>query len=228
MTQKENLLVLYYGICNELADLKHEDKKFDIESLIDKGVVKWHARKFSVADLNDMIQMAKNSIVRYKKAAARNAFLLTEEGKKALLNIKNRRVRIHNLLDEIEKNAAEKLNKILAEHVSSELKVRRISRTHVEIGIDKAEQFSSFEIFFEARRFGSGEPRFEVSVGSTGCFELGSERAKLYVLLGKFLSTVAQNKAMNLLLGFNEQYEEQGKKLYEIDKEEKELGTVNE
>lgn len=228
MTQKENLLVLYYGICNELADLKHEDKKFDIDSLIENGVVKWHARKFSVADLNDMIQMAKNSIERHKKVVARNAFLMTEDGKKALLNIRNRRVRIHKELEQLEDKTSEELNKILAEYVSSELKVRRISRTHVEIGICEGHQFSSFEIFFETRRLGSGEPRFEVSIGSTGCFGLGSERAKLYVLLGRFLSTVAQNKAMNLLLGFNEHYEEQGKKLYEIDKEEKELGTVNE
>lgn len=198
MTKKEKLLVAYYQISNQIDVLDGEEERFDIEEMTKTGFLSAEAKRKTEMYLESKLQNVEKVLKRKQREAARNEYLKTDEGKAAFVAIQSKREILASKIDELEVVATRKANEILAEHVSTRLKVRMLHSGVAEIGLVPGHQFSSFDVYF-GRRSG-GDDKFEVSCGSTGSFDLNNERAEFYVCLGKFLSTPACNEIRSLFL----------------------------
>lgn len=225
MTQKEELLVKYYETMNEVAKLNETGYTHNVEQMVANGEIRNEARKTTAYILEDKLEAAQNSLMLVKKNKARKAYLATDEGMAAYDEIEQKKETMFSEMTSMTDEVSAAINELLAEHIHTNLKVRRLAPEFVEIGLEPGHQFNEFHIFFGKNLFDKSKERFEISVGSTGSFDLGSERATFYYCLGQFLSSMVQNDVRKLLFGYNDYMEDYSKKWNALQKEQDNLGV---
>jgi len=220
MTQKENLLVKLYETKNEYNQLTGREDRYDIGKMSEYQIPNM-ARKMTVAEIENHIRIAESCLENAKKEAIREEYLKTEEGQKALESIREQKRSLYAKYQTRKDEVTAEVN-ALVEH--TEFKVLRLGDTHAELQFG-THQFDTVDVYYDNYNLGEDEPRFEVSVGSTGSFGIDDRRAKYYIAFGKLLASPNLEAVKCLLLGLNKEYEVMSKEAYKLRKEEENLGS---
>ena len=192
MTRKETLLKEVYELRNELSSIRGEETRE-----YDEAQLRREAKNEREYDLRCRIDELKSGIARAAEQKAikerREAFYATPEGK----SYKEKHTEILTELymenERYETNAL-KIFKGFAERIGEGWSVRNLGDGYVDFAIVADNNFvfgSSIEVRYSSRWFGE-QPRFEVNVGTTGCFDPQAkelkDRATFYRGFGRFLS----------------------------------------
>lgn len=216
MTDKEKLLLQSYEIRNQINEVEGLEP-LDIEALTNTWKFRDAAKKSTVAGLKETIENLTNQLERATKEKARKealrAYLQTEEGKTKMDSLLLERTVEMESLKSYEGDMNKKFNRFAKMVIGEGWAVGNHNERYISFGVvnlDESEKrefvFGQVvEIWFERKNiFGEAKEKFEMSVGSTGCFDIQKmghgDRARFYNELGRFLGKATEIQQLKEML----------------------------
>lgn len=175
---------------NRLIEVFNENRQLEgLPVMEDYQILgRFDTRKMKVYEIEDKILNLErdNNCIKYQNQI--NEYWETEEGKsrKILLEAQNAELQKRSL--ETSKGIEDTFMNLAKLHIGQEWVIRSWSNHRIEFGRvdDEGKRIfgQDFEIYFD--RWNDNKP--EINVGTTGAFEIDSDRAKFYTQFGNFLS----------------------------------------
>lgn len=199
MTRKENLLLQAARLENQLSTIKGEAPRHDIDELIknDRLFLEVRRKGYTLADLEQKIHGIEDSIAKAEKKQKIDAYFATAEGSALKAELKAGIERTEREYQETLNNALASMDAWVKDFLGSDWKVGSLSDRRAELRMTDENGKELFgegiEVYYYRKSVWDKEDRFEATVGTMGAFPvMGSERARFYTCLGKFLGDTAK------------------------------------
>ena len=221
MTDREKLLLKTYEIRNQIKELKGEEL-FDIESFAGSWTFRSDAKNETIASLQQKIENLTRELEAAKKAKALkdriDAYLSTEEGKQRMATLEEQKALELAVFRNYRDESFARLNRFAKEVIGDGWALESLCDNFVKFSIEDPQRRNgrdfvfgqSVEVYFEQHSFFDSEKeRFEMSIGSTGCFDIQAteygDRSRFYIEVGKFLGNeVAVQQLKEMLFLYEE------------------------
>ena len=179
MTRKENLLIEIYNLRNQISEIKG-NKIVNIEEFSQTRKFRDEAAEWKEFELKLRIEELKKNLVKVqieaKQQAAADAFYATEEGQAFKRECEEKRILLGNEYDGAESATLELIENRLQASLGKQWRANRLSTSYVELAVVDAENKPIFgqsvSIHFEKSRWGDGQQRFEINLGTCGSHDL--------------------------------------------------------
>ena len=179
MTRKESLLVEIYNLRNQISEIKG-NKIVNIEEFSQTRKFRDEAAEWKEFELKLRIEELKKNLVKVqieaKQQAAADAFYATEEGQAFKRECEEKRILLGNEYDGAESATLELIENRLQASLGKQWRANRLSTSYVELAVVDAENKPIFgqsvSIHFEKSRWGDGQQRFEINLGTCGSHDL--------------------------------------------------------
>ena len=197
MTRKENLLIEIYNLRNQIAEIKG-NKIVNIDEFSQTRKFRDEAADWKEIELKLRIEELKKNLEKAKveaaQQAAADAFYATEEGQAFKRECEEKRALLYIEFENNENATLLSLDIQVKAALGAQWKVDRLSTTYMELAVtdesNKKILGQSVSIHFEKERWGDGQQRFEINVGTCGSHDLlpeerGYTMADFYIGIGK-------------------------------------------
>ena len=202
MTRKENILIEIYNLRNQIAEIKG-NTIVNIEEFSQTRKFRDEAADWKEFELKLRIEELKKNLEKAKveaaQQAAADAFYATEEGQAFKRKCEEKRILLGSEYDCAESATLELIESHLQATLGKQWRANRLSTSYVEfavVDVDNKPIFGqSVSIYFEKERWGDGQQRFEINVGTCGSHELlPADRtrtmAEFYIGIGKLHANI--------------------------------------
>ena len=230
MTRKENLLIEIYNLRNQIAEIKG-NKIVNIDEFSQTRKFRDEAAEWKEFELKLRIEELKKNLVKVqieaKQQAAADAFYATEEGKAFKQECDEKRLLLCFEHSNVENSTLIELEIAISNALGAQWRVGNLSTSYVELAVVDADNKKIFgqsvSIHFEKERWGDGQQRFEINVGTCGSHELlPADRtrtmAEFYIGIGKLHANIELLEQMrDTLFGYAEKEANIQKEVRDLD-----------
>ena len=230
MTRKENLLIEIYNLRNQIAEIKG-NKIVNIDEFSQTRKFRDEAAEWKEFELKLRIEELKKNLVKVqieaKLQAAADAFYATEEGKAFKQECDEKRLLLCFEHSNVENSTLIELEIAISNALGAQWIVGNLSTNYVELAVVDADNKKIFgqsvSVHFEKNRWGDGQQRFEINVGTCGSHDLlpadrTRSMAEFYIGIGKLHANIELLEGIrNTLFGHAEKIANIQKEVRELD-----------
>ena len=205
MTTKEKLAIEYLKLKKQFDGDNFKENITDNQT--------WYlTRNFKVQDLKDKIEAVGRAIKDKEIRLRKETYFATPEGQAYQKNIEDSIAKYRDSWKEIHDNfenwIIKKVNEMIPGNWTACLNLSSYMSGNVEIGLvnrDPERNFSmqfghEFTIYFDGYNYGKKAPRFDLSYGTLGAFDIFNDETRPLYLNG--LATISNNKEfLQVLMG---------------------------
>lgn len=233
MTKKEEMYVRILNVKNDIKQVEGKaNEMINVSEYMGTAAFYNYISKRKLYELEKELEIAKQALVDAQKKVARDAWLLSEEGKAYTEQNEAEKKAVWEQILALRSETHQMLAEFVRNLLGEEFGVTRFSESNFQIGlIEKYDEDGEpralfgheFEVYFGYDRFFTNPKfKFELNYGTMGSFDLGADvnRPKYLAALAKFAGSTQVNVTLKKALQeFSDKVDALRDKRYNLEKE---------